>query len=166
MNEKRIAIHEAQEYLRKAARLYEGMPQIIPDGIYSMETEQAVQDFQKRTDLPVTGKIDFETWNMLVRKSKESDDIFGQPLLVAPITNSDLPLKIGDTGNLVITAQQMLQYIAQRFSNIPLIKQDGIYSQDMADAVSRWQWVCRLPEKGIIDKITWDRLAQFFTAKL
>ena len=47
------------------------LPHISIDGIYDKETTEAVEKFQDRYGLDVTGKVDFLTWNLIYRKFLE-----------------------------------------------------------------------------------------------
>ena len=58
-------IFEIQQYLRSLARDGYQIPLIIPDGIYGSETVNAVRVFQSLLGLPVTGRVDYDTWQAL-----------------------------------------------------------------------------------------------------
>lgn len=159
------AVYEAQKYLRAAARIHPEIGKIVPDGIYGEETAQAAREFQRIGGLPRTGRVDLDTWNALVETNVRVCAEAARPIPIAPITNDDLPLRRGDSGLLVLTAQQMLQHFAQQYSNMPSVMLDGIFGGEMELAVMQWQEICLLPKTGEIDKATWNRLAQFYTMK-
>ena len=65
MTEKEKVIYEIQQYLRNLAKSVSGDPAIIPDGIFSEETAVEVRNFQQKNSLPVTGKVDYVTFERL-----------------------------------------------------------------------------------------------------
>ena len=57
------AVTSLQTMLRMIARCRDGLPSVIPDGIYGQQTVRAVKAFQRQAGLPATGTTDYETWN-------------------------------------------------------------------------------------------------------
>ena len=53
-----------QYLLQELERLY-NFSDYTPSGIYDEATASVVRDFQKRNHIPVTGKVDRETWDAL-----------------------------------------------------------------------------------------------------
>lgn len=58
------AVKAVQSYLKNAY----GYTTLKVNGTYDKATETAVKSFQKDYKLPVTGKVDLDTWHMLVVK--------------------------------------------------------------------------------------------------
>ena len=46
---------------------YETLPDFITDGYYGENTMQAVMEFQRINNLPITGSVDIVTWNRLAK---------------------------------------------------------------------------------------------------
>ena len=59
-------IRSLQTMLRTIAHADETLLKLVPDGIYGPNTVQAVREFQRQNNLPVTGETDNATWNKLV----------------------------------------------------------------------------------------------------
>ena len=59
------AIREIQEYLLDISYRKNDFLPISIDGFYGEETAEAVRGFQKTVSLPVTGTVDFETFQRL-----------------------------------------------------------------------------------------------------
>ena len=59
------AIAEVQRYLRAVSYHYEDIPHIGVDGIYGIETQNAVRAFQVLFSLRETGIVDFSTFAKL-----------------------------------------------------------------------------------------------------
>ena len=55
-------VRQVQEQLDKIATVYTAIPRTTADGIYGEATANAVKEFQRIFNLPVTGIIDFATW--------------------------------------------------------------------------------------------------------
>ena len=55
-----------QHYLRYISRLVDSIPSVVPDNIYGRETIDSVMAFQEYFGLPITGIIDYPTWEMIV----------------------------------------------------------------------------------------------------
>ncbi len=56
-----------QAILKELSEQYHNFPCIQVTGNYDSDTMQAIQLFQKMCDLPVTGDVNCETWNMLAQ---------------------------------------------------------------------------------------------------
>ncbi len=69
-----------QIYLGKISAVYPEIPDIDADGIFGLRTKEAVEAFQRRFNLKVTGTIDLLTWeeiveiyNFLTRTTEETE---------------------------------------------------------------------------------------------
>ncbi len=51
-----------QDQLNRIGRVYSSIPSLTVDGIYGQNTKNAVEQFQKIFDLPITGITDYKTW--------------------------------------------------------------------------------------------------------
>ena len=66
-------IYIVQAMLNDIGEHYENAPCVDICGNYNTATADAVKLFQKRVGLPMTGKVDSGTWNMLVRCCEHID---------------------------------------------------------------------------------------------
>jgi len=55
-----------QHYLRYISRKIDGISSVVPDNIFGQETVKSVRSFQQYFGLPVTGVIDYPTWEMII----------------------------------------------------------------------------------------------------
>ena len=156
------AVFEAQGYLRNIARLDPDISRVVPDGIFATETTEAVRSFQKKYNLPETGIIDFETWEMIKSKNSEAIFIASEPIQIAPITNADLPLTIGMDSTLVYTLHLMLNNVAERYDNFTPLPLQSLFDENTEREVKRWQRVISHTESGEVDKVTWNNMAEFY----
>lgn len=86
-----------------------------------------------------------------------ADEISGIP---ASWPGSDLV--IGSTGNKVRQMQEQINRISQAYPSIPKVTADGIYGQQTANAVRKFQNVFGLPETGVVDYPTWYKISEIY----
>lgn len=67
-------IRSLQTMIRAIGRINRSLPPVIPSGIYSQDTVQAVSSFQREYGLPVTGVVNLGTWNRIVEIYDDSLD--------------------------------------------------------------------------------------------
>ena len=84
------------------------------------------------------------------------------PVQVAPISNADLPLYLGRNTPFVLTLQQMLNHLAAQHSGMTPVRANGRFGHDTEQAVYAWQKIAVLPQTGVVDRPTWDLLAEFY----
>lgn len=162
MTEKEKVIFEIQQYLRNLAKSVSGEPAIIPDGIFSDETADEVRNFQMKNGLPVTGRVDFATFEALKKENARVLFEASLPLQVTGIGNEDLPLSYGDDSTFVETLKIMLNAVADRHGNFPALSRDSIFDTETQAAVRKWQEVVFVPITGEVDKVTWNSLAEYY----
>ncbi|MBQ7981036.1 MAG: peptidoglycan-binding protein [Oscillospiraceae bacterium] len=137
--DKKSHIYEVQDYLRRIARDNEKIPLVIPSGVYDERTEEAIRRFQREYGLPVTGKVDRETWEKLYEVYLQTEEYYAELISILPIINADENLKQGERGFDIYILQAMLNTVFSRYANIPLLDIDGIYGEKTADAVRHLQ---------------------------
>lgn len=71
-------------------------------------------------------------------------------------------LTVGSRGNSVLQMQRQLNVIADVYSRIPKIAEDGIFGQGTADAVRAFQEIFSLPATGIVDFPTWYKISEIY----
>ncbi len=162
MTDRESAIFELQQYLRNIMRNKSDESAIIPDGIFSEETKKSVEEFQRIEGLTVTGVVNFETWEAIRRVNSRAVYENTLPIQVAPIKNSDLPLRTGLNNSFVGTLKTMLNHVAQRHENFNFLGEGNLFDSDTEREVRRWQGVAFLEITGEVDKETWNSLAQFY----
>ena len=66
-------IESAQNFLRAIAYTSD-IPKVVPNGKYDKETRNTVLAFQAKHDLPLTGVLDYDTWQEIVKKYTQLKD--------------------------------------------------------------------------------------------
>ena len=67
LGEESAFISLAQILLRELSVIYDSFENVKITGVFDKETEDAVKVIQKSAGLPVTGKINLATWNVITR---------------------------------------------------------------------------------------------------
>lgn len=135
---------------------------IVRDGIYGVNTEIAVENFQGIYGLPVTGAVDEQTWDLLYRVLKNTYDIVLFDSRELNIETKPYPgtiLQIGSTGDDVRTIQQYINAIATINSNITPVSVTGVYGRATRSAVMQIQGENGLLRTGNVNASTWDVIA-------
>ena len=91
-------------------------------------------------------------------------DIVRAPEIRAPVPGySGMPLEPGQAGRDIQTVQIQLNRIARNFPAIPKIPDpDGVYDAQTAAAVRVFQSVFDLPQTGIVDEPTWNKISYIY----
>ncbi|MBR5826129.1 MAG: peptidoglycan-binding protein [Clostridia bacterium] len=159
MTEKQKAIYEAQGYLRNISRAFGEIPLLIPDGIFGEETEKTVLAFQKKQGLEETGIINYETWTAIVDENDRAFFISSDSLLIA---NEEFPLRRGMQSGTVAHLNTMLQRLGESYGNFSTIEVSDVFDAETERNVKQWQRVIRTEETGEVDKLTWERLVEWY----
>lgn len=152
----RQPIREVQGYLRMISTQYPNILQIKQDGRFGPETEQAVREFQLEFGLPVTGIIDFTTWDKIYQIflliERENQPINGGYFFLGPV------LTLFDSGHMVDLLQAALNEISRNVSNIEFNQAFDTFDLTTERNVREIQRISGLPETGIVDIPTWNRI--------
>lgn len=125
----------------------------LQDGVFGPLTEQAVREWQRYVNLPITGIIDNDTWDSIVNKLRELRIVTN-----IPVASSDFFLSSGDRGISIFKMQEYLNEIAQTNKCLRPIPIDGIYGPRTVATVQQFQYLYDLNIDGVIGKATWDAI--------
>ena len=92
-------IRELQGYLRLISAHYKNIPELKPDGYFGPLTTEAVRAFQQDFGLPVTGIVDFQTWDRIYQVYLVLLYQQKPPLNMPAFPIPDGVLKQGDSGS-------------------------------------------------------------------
>lgn len=163
-------VKRIQISLNRISKNYPAIPKIAyPDGIFDVETENAVKEFQKIFNLTQDGIVGKATWYKIANifaGVKNLSDLGAESISLSVLNRQfKSELSIGDRGNEVRILQLYLQFIAQFNDFIPQVEADGIYGEATANAVRAFQESVGLPQTGIVDKTTWDAIYSSYITK-
>ena len=165
MQNQRRDIESIQRSLRTLAQEDKRIPSLNVDGLFGPETAASVKAFQRISGLPVTGSVDFATWEALADAYQTVVFRYSAALPVPLFPSPDAVLMSGDTGDAVYTVQLMINGIGQNFQNLPHLEITGRYDRETLKAVESFQQLFQLPVTGQVDKVTWDALTVSYTAR-
>ena len=109
------------------------------------------------------GDQGYETIDIL-RNYYGSNVFINEAPIVAGVPSSfpGYNLDIGTSGDYVRQIQEQINVIADVYSAIPHIVEDGIYGPATADSVRTFQGVFGLPQTGVVDFPTWYRISEVY----
>ena len=135
------------------------VPQPVITGIYDTATQNTVRGFQQYYGLPVTGNIDEQTWNAIVKYYYDLENTLS--------TDRKYPgylIKNGSKGRNVIYIQNALNAIGGRIPGFTTIRVDGAFGNGTESAVRLFQTYYGLTPDGIVGEQTWNKLTQEYNA--
>lgn len=152
-----------QNALLELSRHTDAILRVNPDGIYGRETAESVRSFQRYYRLPVTGRVDFNTFTRLRESHDAMDESICSLAGIIPFTrslsiNCALP---SDYFDLVYIIQLMLNTISILY-NLTDVDATGSYDERTIAAIRSFQLINNLPPTGVVDRSTWNRLAEAY----
>lgn len=93
------------------------------------------------------------------------DDVFintSDTISGIPISYPGYELAVGLSGSKVSQLQRQLNRIAQNYPAIGTVTADGVYGENTASAVRKFQQIFNLPVTGITDYATWYKISQIY----
>jgi len=136
---------------------------VVPDGIYGQETINAVNAFQRRFDLPITGITDQATWERIVTEYESAMVRIGKAEPIEIIMDPGQVYRLGDESPYIYLLQSMLTQLSTNTLSISRPNHSGILDENTAISLSEFQRLANLPETGELDKVTWKHLVKQFT---
>lgn len=164
----RSSVMQIQSYLLNISRIDPDIPRVNPDGIYGESTRDAVYLFQSKYMSHPTGKVDYDTWQMLLRKSISAEELLASPFSAALF---DLPLKNGvlkkgDASDTVHISKIILRALGKGIPIAEKLSDGNVFDDDTENAVMALQKVFGIDESGQIDKLTWNRMVAAYKNSL
>jgi len=165
-----------QQYLNRISGNWYVTPIPVQDlnGVYGVSTKNAVTMFQQNTpfNLSADGVIGKNTWNAItltynaakglaeLHSEGERIGIGATPPTVTLYPNTNPVTR----GQYVVELQFLLNYIAQFYSNIPEVIQNGVFREDTKRSVIQFQQYFGLTPDGIVGPGTWRTLYNVFNS--
>lgn len=155
-------VRSLQTMLRVIATHYKDLPNVIPDGIYSQQTANAVSAFQRKYGIPITGITDQPTWEMIVSVYEKAlvHVAPAQPLQI--ILEPSQVIRSGEDHHSIYLTQAMLTALSRAYTSIPEPPLSGNLDYGTAESLSAFQRLNGLAITGELDKITWKHLVLQF----
>lgn len=155
-------VKSLQEMLRQISFQNPAISSVVPDGIFGVQTTEAVFSFQVQAGLAQTGRVDYETFVQIV---DAYDSAIEEVLLFEEICSD---LDVGDvlrtdcTGDMTYMLQVMINSIAGRYGNLPTVPVSGTMDEETRSAVRSLQTLYGVEETGTADKHTWNLTIELY----
>ena len=161
--EERNFIVQIQRILRDLNYYQTGVGAVGIDGVYDEGTKAAVKKFQQKYGLNDTGIVDSETWTLLhtVWELKNEGEALARAVYVLPRFEGYEILPFAKD-NVLYIIQHMLEVISTDYEELDGIELNGIYDLKTQNAIKEFQRKNLLNDTGIIDAITFNRLADAY----
>ncbi len=157
-----------QTQLNRISNNYPAIPKINdPEGIFGVETQNAVRTFQQVFNLNQTGEVDKSTWYRIKQYYngvKGLAELSGEGVTISeaavPFTNE---LSEGMSGIPVTTLQYYLSILAYFNGALQPVSRSGYFGPETVQAVERFQQFYGLTPNGIVDNNTWNAITKIYT---
>lgn len=153
--------------LNRISTNYPGIPKIYPrDGFFDTSTTNAVKKFQEVFNLDVDGVIGRATWNRInaiYTAVKKLQSVSSEGLKITELeTQYPGVLSEGINSAGVETVQYYLAYISLFIPSVISPTVDGSFGAGTSSAVKSFQATYGLPETGIVDEQTWNKIESVY----
>ncbi|MGD9568049.1 MAG: peptidoglycan-binding protein [Sedimentibacter sp.] len=155
-----ITVFRMQHSLNRISDNYPGIPKINITGYYDESTVNAVRIFQEVFNLPVTGMVDEETWNMIRRIYIAVTRLY--ELVTEGLLASDLiqlysnVLLEGGNRPVIVLLQFFLNVLSAHYPSVTAVDITGYFGPETTASVIEFQKAMNLPPSGIVNQQTWN----------
>lgn len=149
--------------LNRISDNYPSIPKIAAiDGIFSDDTQAAVNRFQEIFGLDDDGIVGNATWYAVTRiynAVKRLNELDSEGIRLEEVTKQ-YPgvLSLGSRGAGVSNLQYFLSYISDFYSTVSRTDVDGIFGNSTRESVISTQRTFELTQDGIVGEITWNAI--------
>lgn len=153
--------------LNRIAQNYPAIPKIsFINGVYDLETENAVRAFQRIFSLDPDGVVGKATWykiKQVFTAVKELSDLTSEGLTISEVSRRyTRELRPGSQGVDVEALQYYLAFIGYFYPYLPPIPITGYFGELTRDAVFAFQANYGLPVTGVVDANVFSRIEQVY----
>ena len=154
-------VRNLQHFLRHISYYYNTVPAVIPDGIFSTQTREAVIGFQEAFSMPVTGVVDFDTWSQIVIVYNDLYEL-EESYIPQVFPSHGFTISAGESPIPLNVIHTMLQALTQVFGNLGEFSASGVHDEPSVTLVKTLQALFDLEPNGTIDKKTFNMIATFY----
>ena len=158
-----------QSELNRIAANYPAISKISKvNGIYGIETENAVKKFQEVFNLNITGKVDYSTWykiKYIYNAVKRLNDLYSEGISEGEsLVTFSSRLEYGDTGLYVKGLHYYLNVIAFFDPELPLLDVNGVFNDNTRNMIINFQNRYNLPATGVVNAATWLKIREVYNS--
>ena len=156
-------VRTVQRQLNRIGRNYPAVsPTLNTDGVFDVNTELAVENFQRIFNLTPDGIVGKATWyriKSIYNAVKGIAELQSEGLTLGEVDRI-FPevLREGDTGNGVRTIQYFLSVIAYFDDRVPTPPFDGVFGAATRQSVEAFQSEEGIAADGVVGRDTWNAL--------
>ena len=152
-----------QTELNRISDNYPAIPKIrVENGLFGLDTENAVRAFQEIFGLPRSGTVDKATWYRIRRYYNGVKRLAELSAEGVTEEEASLPYKFelsaGMQGLFVRALQYYLDTIAYANPQLDMVQVTGIFDEPTVRAVEQFQEYYGLPVTGVADNTLWNIL--------
>lgn len=155
--DKRAAIKEIQKFLNIISdRVNRDVPRIAIDGIYGIETHNAVKTFQEIYGINNSGKVDNDTFDLLFLLYSEAVTDANRRDFI--LTDKKFPFMVGSQGNDVLIINLLINELSKSYFGIEGTNKSTYFSESTEEAVSVLQNAFLMGITGEVDAALFERM--------
>lgn len=155
-------VRSLQYMLCQLSKEYEFLPEIALDGVFGEKTLEAVMLFQREFIPPVTGVVDYRTWNAIRTEWEETENRLQEPRAVRAFPGNGRQAAQGERYPYMVVPQSMFRVLSYFLNGITDVPEDGKHGELSAENVRWLQGKAGLPVTGTLDQRTWDVLSRLY----
>lgn len=155
-------IRSLQFMLRRLSKRHSFLTNVVDSGVFDEETLESVMRFQKELHPPVTGVVDFGTWEAIRDEWIRFETEAGLPTAVRIFPEDGRGISPGTYDQNLLIPQAMFQVLAQRIEGIEIAVPDGHHKDASVRNIEWLQEKAGLPITGILNRMTWEQLRQLY----
>ena len=153
--------------LNRISQNYPAIPKIqYINGVFDLETENAVKKLQEIFNLSPDGIVGKATWykiKQIFASVKRLSELTGEGLTISEVSRRyTRELSMGSQGEDVEALQYYLAFIGYFFPELPPIPITGFFGELTRDAVFSFQNTYGLPVTGVVDANVFNRIEQVY----
>ncbi len=159
-----IEVQNIQYLLSYLAEFYNTIPPVAIDGVYGPTTTAAVSAFQQTFELPVTGEVSFDTWDVLYRTYLGFIETIPFRYIEGNVLPyPGVPLRLGSEDDSVRVLQEYLNYLAGFFDELPTVSVTGYFGTQTRQAVLAFQRLQGITPTGTVAAVTWNAITSLYS---
>ncbi len=159
-------VRETQIMLTRLSLYSEKYAELSPlhvGGSLDDATQREIEKFQRIEGMEADGVLDLDTYNTLKGSYAVVHEQLSPPHGVSPVSGSlQNGIKAGEESVDVMMVQLMLTSLSAVMETAALVELSGIYDEPTEAAVRELQQIYRIEEDGVVDTVTWNRLARLY----
>ena len=159
-----VEVNNVQYLIAYLSQFYDTIPAVAIDGVYGSETANAVRSFQRTFGLPVTGTVDYPTWDVMYRTYIGFLEAIPFKYIEGNILPyPGIPLRLGSESETVRLLQEYINYIAGIIPEIPSVSPTGYFGTQTQAAVIALQNFLGIEPNGTVAAATWNGITDLYS---